>query len=310
MPNPLRPAPLAAALAALFAAPALAAPDVVTDIPPVHSIVTRIMRGVAEPIEILPPGASPHSYSLRPSEARELSEADLVIWVGTGMTPWLADPIDALATGAKVLTLDAVPGLTLLPTRASGPFEPDMDEGEPLAAGESAGGRMDQHIWLDTSNAAVLANAIAAELETIDPANAATYRANAEAFDGEMTALGDEVAATLAPARGKPYIVFHDAYQYFEHRFDIPAAGSIALHDGEAPSAARVAEIRDRVTRDGVVCAFSEPQFPPRLLATITEGTQVRTGALDPEGVGMTPGEDLYPAMIRALATNLATCLR
>ena len=331
MPSFLRPAGLAAAFATLVAAPALAVPAVVTDFGPADSIAARVMDGIGAPIQILPPGAEPHSYSLRPSEARELGAADLVIWIGPRMTPWLADSIDALATKARVLTLDTLPGLTLLPVRVSGPFEPDdhghgeSDDHDHAAAEEdhadhAAGAHeehsaedatppIDQHLWLDPRNAVVFADAIAATLGEMDPANAAAYAANAEAFDAEMAALSAEVAATIAPARGKPFIVFHDAYQYFENRFDIPAVGSVALHDAEAPGAARVAEIRDRARRDGVVCAFSEPQFPPKLLATITEGTEVRTAALDPEGVGLTPGETLYPTLIRDLAADLAACL-
>ncbi|PZQ50364.1 MAG: zinc transporter [Rhodovulum sulfidophilum] len=341
MPNSLRPAALAAAFLALAATSALvrpalaqpspAQPAVVTDFGPVDSITARVMAGVGAPVQILPPGAEPHSYSLRPSEARELGAADLVVWVGPRMTPWLADPIAALASKAEVLTLDELPGLTLLPIRASGPFEADLhdhgaeagehDDHDHDAAGHddpdhdahadaAAQAAPDQHLWLDPDNATVFAAAIAAKLGAMDPAHAAAYAANAEAFAGEMAALSAEVDATLAPARGKPFIVFHDAYQYFEHRFDIPAAGSVALHDAESPGAARVAEIRDRVRADGVVCAFTEPQFPPKLLATITEGSEVRTAALDPEGVGLTPGVDLYPTLIRNLATDLAGCLR
>ncbi|TPE53908.1 zinc ABC transporter substrate-binding protein [Amaricoccus solimangrovi] len=326
MPNRLRPAPLAAALALLLATPCLglAAPDVVTDFGPVESITARVMAGVGAPVRILPPGAEPHSYSLRPSEARALGAADLVVWIGPAMTPWLADPIDALAGKAEVLTLDRLPGLTLLPVRAAGPFEADghmhdevhdaeMHDEEAAEThrhgGAEAAPVIDQHLWLDPENAVVFAEAIATELARLDPDNAESYRANAAAFDTEMDALRAEVTEILAPAHGRPFIVFHDAYQYFENRFDMPAAGSIALHDAAAPGAARVAEIRDRIRAEGVVCAFSEPQFPPKILATVTEGTDARTAALDPEGVDMTPGAGLYPALIRNLATDLAACL-
>lgn len=347
---------LSGGLAVVTPGSAAASPAVVTDIGPIDSIAARIMAGVGTPEPILPAGADPHSYSLRPSEARRLGEADLVIWIGPGMTPWLADPLDALAGGARVLTLDALPGLTLLPVRASGPFERsehdhgseehdaehddghghDHEHGPEDEAQEHdgseddgqaheahahgghdtedhgrtpAGNGLDQHLWLDPANAIVFAEAVAAELAALDPENAGTYRANAAEFRAEIGALEAEVSRILSPVRGKPFIVFHDAYQYFEHRFDMPAAGSVALHDGEAPGAARVAEIRERVIEDKIVCAFSEPQFPPRLLATITEGTDVRGAALDPEGVGLAPGPELYPTLIRTLATDLAACL-
>ena len=103
--------------------------------------------------------------------------------------------------------------------------------------------------------------------------------------------------------------MFHDAYQYFEHRFAIPAAGSVALQDAVAPGAARVAAIRERVRAGDIVCAFAEPQFEPKLLATVIEGTGVRTGALDPLGAGLPPGPGLYPALLRGLADSLADCL-
>lgn len=333
----LRPARLAAALTLLAALPAYAAPEVVTDFGPVDSITARVMRGIGAPLQILPPGAEPHSYSLRPSEARALGAADLVIWIGPGMTPWLADPIVTLASGANVLTLSELPGLTLLPIRASGAFEEhahvhedaapegaaeagshmdddghdhdhDHEEADEAGAAKAAGG-IDQHLWLDPENAKVFADAIAAKLATLDPENAEAYRANAAGFDAETDALSVEVTERLAPAHGRNFIVFHDAYQYFEQRFGMPAAGSVALHDAEAPGAARVAEIRNRIERDQVVCAFSEPQFPPKLLDTLTEGTTVRIAALDPEGVGLQPGETLYPALLRNLANDLAGCL-
>lgn len=319
-PLPLAPPKLMLAALLTIVLPGIAAgaPAVVTDIGPVDSITARVMAGVGDPEPILPAGADPHSYSLRPSEARRLGEADLVVWIGPGMTPWLADPLDALAGNARALRLDEVPGLTLLPVRSSGPFEPSSrDHGDDHDQGhddhgeghDDSGTGIDQHLWLDPANAAVLAEAVAAELAELDPENAGTYGANAATFRAEIGALEAEVSAILSPARGKPFIVFHDAYQYFEHRFEIPAAGSVALHDGEAPGAARVAEIRDRVIRDEVVCAFSEPQFPPKLLATITEGTDVRGADLDPEGVGLAPGPELYPTLIRTLATDLAACL-
>lgn len=151
---------------------------------------------------------------------------------------------------------------------------------------------------------------MAAELAGLDADHAAQYRQNAAAFATEMAALQAVINGQIAPVRGKRFIVFHDAYQYFEHRFDIPAAGSIELAEGEAPGAARVAEIRDRVRRDGVVCAFTEPQFEPKLLATVIEGTDVRTGELDPDvGAGLAPGPELYPAMLLALSKNLVACL-
>ena len=280
-------------------------PRVATDIAPIHSIAARVMAGVGAPELIVAPGASEHDYALRPSEAALLQAADIVIWVGPTLTPWLAGPIAALAPDATLVTLEETTGVATLPIRGGGPFEPHADADEPAPAA----GAPDGHLWLDPANAAAAAAAIAATLAKADPANAAAYTANAAAFTTELASLTAALDAELAPVRGKPFIVFHDAYQYFEHRFAIPAAGSVALHDAVAPGTARVAAIRDRVRDAHVVCAFTEPQFEPKLLATLIEGTDVRTGVLDPLGASLTPGPALYPALLQALTDSLAACL-
>jgi zinc transport system substrate-binding protein len=289
---------LALAAIALMPGVAAAAPRVAVDIAALHSIVARVMAGIGAPELIVPPGVSEHDYALKPSQAAVVQDADLVVWTGPELTPWLAGPVAALATGATISVEDA-PGVRKLHVRTDGPFEGDAEPGH----------AWDAHLWLDPGNAAAAARAVAAALGAADPANAAGYAANAGGFAAETEALADEIATRLAPLSGRRYLVFHDAYQYFEHRFDFPAAGSIALHDGVAPGAARVAEIRERVRDTEVVCAFAEPQFEPKLLATVTEGTGVRTGVLDPVGAGLTPGPGLYPALMRGLADSLADCL-
>ncbi len=177
------------------------------------------------------------------------------------------------------------------------------------APAEGDDGVLDGHLWLDPENAVAVARAIAASLAAADPADAAVYAANAEAFAAEMADLTQALDGTLAPVRGRPFLVFHDAYQYFEHRFDIHAAGSVALHEGVTPGTARVAELRDRVAGEGIVCAFTEPQFEPKLLQTILEGSEVRTGALDPLGAALPPGAGLYPALLQGIADGLVACL-
>jgi zinc transport system substrate-binding protein len=308
-------------VAGLVAAPAIAAaaPVVATDIVPVHSIAARVMQGVGAPGLVVPPGASPHGYALRPSEAQLLQDADVVVWVGPDLTPWLADPIDTLAPGATLVTLQEAPGVALLPVRAGGGFEEhDHDHDHEAAEADhdhghghegAHEGAQDGHLWLDPSNAIAAAQAIAAALGAADPANAAAYAANAEGFAAETRAQAQALAARLEPLRGRPFIVFHDAYQYFEHGFDFPAAGSIALQDGVAPGAARVAAIRDRVRDAGVVCAFAEPEFEPALLATVVEGSDARTGVIDGLGAALPPGPGLYPALLEGVVASLEACL-
>jgi zinc transport system substrate-binding protein len=298
-------APLAGA-AIVAALPAAAeVPVVAADIAPVASIAARVMQGIGEPGLILPPGASPHGYALRPSEARLLGEADIVVWVGPALTPWLADPLDALAPDAVRVTLQDTPGVETLAVRSGAAFEADTDEPAP-PPGTTA---IDGHLWLDPENAVAAARAIAAALAAADPEDAAAYTANAEAFATEMAAEQAEIAARLAPLRGRPFLVFHDAYHYFEHRFDFPAAGSIVLQDGEAPGTARVAAIRKRVEDGGIVCAFAEPEFEPKLLRTVTEGTDARTGVIDPLGARLPLGPTLYPALLDGVVDSLETCL-
>lgn len=326
----MRPTAAVTAFALLAPLPAAAVPVVATDIAPIQSIAARVMAGIGEPGLIVAPGASPHEYALRPSEARLLQDAAIVVWVGPDLTPWLADPLDSLAPKAVRVTLSDAPGVETLPIRADGPFEPDVHNhghddghGEGDDHGHDAAGHHDHdheaeahdgaahdgHLWLDPDNAIAAADAIATALAAADPANAAAYTANAAAFAADTRAQEARIAAAVQPLRGKPFIVFHDAYQYFEHRFDLPAAGSIALQDGVPPGTARVAALKARVRDEGIVCAFAEPEFEPKLIATVIEGTPAHTGTLDGIGAALPPGPGLYPALLDGLVTNLTACL-
>ncbi len=323
---------------AAFASSGLAAPRVAVDIAPIHSIAAAVMAGVGAPDLIVPPGASEHDHALRPSEAAALAAADLVIWVGPTLTPWLADPIAALAGDAALLEVLDAPGLRVLPVRVGGPFAPhrhedaahddhaeaesdhahdDAHEDHAHDAGTAAehdrdpaeATAIDPHLWLDPANAAAAATAMADALGALDPANAGAYAANAVAFTAATQALGAEIDARLAPHRGRAFFVFHDAYQYFETRFALPAAGSLALNSADAPRASRVAEVRARLADETIDCIFTEPQFEPKLIATLIEGTPTRTGALDPLGADLPLGPALYPALLRGLSEDLAVCL-
>jgi zinc transport system substrate-binding protein len=346
--------PMLAALL-ISAAPALGAPRVAVDVAPVHSIVAAVMAGAGAPDLLMPPGLTEHGYGLKPSEAAALAEAEVVVWVGPGLTPSLGGTLDALAPEARRITLLEEAGLRLLPLRENALFEAHDDaghddeeqaghgdghdeSGNDHAVEEHAGdpahgkehgqadehghddghaddgsahdhGLHDPHVWLDPRNASAFAAAVAAALAEADPANAALYAANAAAFAAETQALEAELAPRLEALRGRPFFVFHDAYQYFEDRFGLPAAGAIALSDAEPPRAQRLAEIRDRFTDGAIDCVFAEPQFDPRLIATVIEGTATRTGTLDPLGAALSPGPGLYPALLRGLADGLTACL-
>ncbi len=296
---------LAFAVALALPLRAAAGLEVVASIAPVHSLVARVMQGAGSPYLLLPPGASPHDLALRPSGAAALERAALVFWVGPRLVPWLERPLSTLASGARVVRLADTPGLTRLALREGAVFEardhtsdPDIEEDE-----------TDPHLWLDPDNAKLWLDAIATALAGADPAGQARYLANAEAARSELDALAAEIDARLAPVRGRPFVVFHDSFHYFEHRFGIEAAGAVAPGDARAPGPARIARIRARIRALGVVCLFREPQFRSALVATVAEGAGVRIGLLDPLGASLRPGPDLYPDLLRGLAENLSGCL-
>ena len=307
-------------------------PQVAVDIAPVHSLVARVMDGVGTPDLIIQPGASPHEYSLRPSEAAALQNTNLVFWIGPDLTPWLTDTIKTLAPDAAVTALMEVDGTIKLEFREGALFEAhaheddddhvdeahddhdeearhdDHDDEETGHEGHGQGAH-DPHAWLSPQNAMTWLNVIAGQLSAADPDNAGAYFTNAAAGRTEMEALIGEVIATLDPVRDGQFLVFHDAYQYFEMDFDFPASGAISIGDASDPSPARIAEIQDRIAEKGIDCVLAEPQFNPGLVATVLDGTEAGTGMLDPLGSDLEPGPALYSQLIRNLSTALAGCM-
>jgi zinc transport system substrate-binding protein len=319
--------------ALLMAGPALAdVPRVATDITPVQSLVARVMHGVGMPSLIVAAGASPHEYTLRPSQASALQDADLVFWVSATLTPWLDDAIKTLARDARVIELLTAEGTTNLPLRQNALFEAhhheadhpadhhndddhDHDHGAQHADTTHAGhddaahDDHDPHAWLSPDNGAVWLTTIATALSAADPENAGTYAANAAAGRAELDALRTEINAILDPVRGGKFIVFHDAYQYFETAFDFPASGAISVSDAVDPSPARIAEIQARVATQGIACVLSEPQFNPGIVAAVMEGSDAQTAVLDPLGSDLESGAALYGQVLRNLAQTIANCL-
>ncbi|MFD3191821.1 zinc ABC transporter substrate-binding protein [Sedimentitalea sp. HM32M-2] len=347
--------------ASLLAGTAMAdVPRVAVDIAPVHSLVTRVMEGVGTPSLIVQQGASPHEYSLRPSEAQALQDADLVFWIGEDLTPWMEESIETLADAAAVTTLLDAEGTVLLEFREGALFDAhshgdadhaDQDdrdheghsedghddydhekhvddethEHEEHAEGDGhdqedhaeaddhghdhAHGAHDPHAWLSPENAATWLNEIAGQLSAADPENAGTYFANAAAAREEIATLSAEVNAILEPVRDGRFIVFHDAYHYFETAFEFPASGAISLSDAGDPSPARIAEIQGRIADENIQCVLSEPQFNSGLVATVMDGADAKTSVLDPLGSNLETGASLYPQLLRNLANSLVDCL-
>ena len=370
--------PLALATAALLgctaAGPASAADDgvrVVATIKPVHSLVSAVMAGVGEPHLIVRGMSSPHTFTMRPSDAAALEDADIVFMIGDTMETALAGPVDALAGDARVVTLANAPGLVRRTLREGGAFEADDHDGHDHDGHDDDGhdddehdddehdddgrdddgrdddgdhdddhddddshdddddddshdddddddshdddddhdGPFDMHVWLDPINGQAMARTIAGTLAEADPANAAVYEANAGALLHRLDRLTEEIAAQVAPARGVPFIVFHDGYRHFEDRFGLTAAGSVVVHPGRAPGARRIAELRDKIHALGVTCVFAEPQFDQRLVRTVIEGSTVRAGTVDPLGAAIEDGPALYATLLRTMAAAFKACL-
>lgn len=296
----------AAALLMLTALPTVAAaevPRVVTDMMVTQSLTALVMGDLGTPALLMDPGADPHSFQLRPSQAAALQEAGLLVWVGPGMTPWLAD--HAGDTGLELL---AVPGTYLQDFAAA---DDHADHGAEAAGHEGHDHEgQDPHAWLDPQNAAVWVGAIAERLATLDADNAATYRANAAAAAARITALDTELSASLAPLRGRGFVVTHDAYGYFTAHFGLSPALPVAAGDASAPGAAHLADLRDQIAAQGVTCAFPEARHHTKPLAAVIEGSAARLGgALDPEGIDLTPGPTLYENLMRGMAATLTACL-
>ena len=252
----------------ILAAPAQAeVPKVVASVQPLHSLVASVMKGVGEPGLIVTGAQSEHTYALKPSDARALQAAQMVVLVDEAYETFLAKPLKG--SKADIIALADLPGAATLPTRKGGLWEPE--HGEAGHDHEHHHGTVDGHLWLDPANARLLVTAVADQLAEIDPANADTYHANATATVARLEALDGQLKAKLAPVAGKPFVVFHDAYQYVEKRYGLTSAGSITVDPDRPPSAKRLAALRDRLKASGAGCVFREPQFPAPVVQTLAE---------------------------------------
>lgn len=350
-----RPPRFASALAALagslFAGtlPAVAGELKVTaTIKPIHALVAQVMEGVGTPSLLVQGAASPHTYALKPSEARALHQADVFFRVSETVEPFTTRIVAALPHSVRVVTLAESAGIELLPIRRGETFEAHdhshdhdhdhdhghkhgkdhrhkhrhgdghrdhhdhgsraHDHGHGHSHGHASNGT-DGHVWLDPHNARKMLTEIARVLSEAAPDHAETFRANAARAEAALQVLEAEIARDIVPLKGRPYVVFHDAYQYFERRFGLSPVGSITMSPEVRPSAKRLTEIRQRLAGLKASCVFAEPQFQPQLVAAVTEGTTARAGTLDPEGALVEPGPNAYETLLRNLASGLKSCL-
>lgn len=325
-------------------------PRVVTDIPVTHSLVAMVMGGLGEPVLLLDRGGDPHSFQMRPSQARALSQADLVVWIGPDLTPWLERALASLG-GGSVLELLAAEGTErqgYAESRLLGGDEQDHghehgdhddhaghehghghehgghehhqhdrspDHGHTHGHAHDHGhshdhGEVDPHAWLNPHNAEAWITAIAARLGELDPGNAATYSANAQAARARIAALEDELDAILAPARGAGLVTYHDAYGYLATAFGLNLLGTITLGDAADPGAARLGAIRASLAQSDAACLFPEVQHPDAYVTLVRGESAMRVGRpLDPAGVMLDPGPALYESLMRELAQAIADCV-
>ena len=319
--------PIAAALTVL-ASPAVAAPNVVTDIAPINGIASIVMGDLGTPEVLIPLGADAHDYALRPSDAGRLANADLVIWVGEGLTPWLLKSMETLgddATNLELLDTDGWEKRDISKSQDDHDDHGDHDDhkddedhtdheghddhkdhDDHEEHDDHAGhdhGDVDPHAWLSPTVAAVWANHIATALGETDPENAQTYADNAAAFSLQLDDLMADLSAQMTAYEGKTIIWPHDAYGYFADAFGIMTAGNIAGINAADPGPAHIAELREHMSEDNVGCVLADTEIGPSWADLVREGTDAKTGMLAPIGDGD------YVATIEGMAATIATCL-
>lgn len=292
---------LTLAFASLLASTSLATADVkvIASIKPIHSLVASVMQGVGTPDLIVSGSNSPHTYSLKPSDAEALQNAEVIFWVGPELEAFLQKPLEALGQNATQVSLIHAKGVQTLVSRKGIGFDAEDDQGE-----------IDVHIWLDPENAKAILNTVAQILSSADKANAVTYETNAEKAVASIDTLSAEITTTIAPVKGKGFIVFHDAYHYFENRFGVKASGAISINPENSPGAQGIAALQERIADGKVRCVFAEPQFDNKLVNLIIEGSNVKSAILDPEGANIDPGPALYGTVLRNMAKSLQQCLQ
>lgn len=314
-------------LAALvgIACHAYAAPKVVTTIKPLHSLVAQVMDGVGEP-ELLIKQGSPHGYQMKPADAKNVAEADLILYVSHELETFMP-PLLKKSGKEHSIEWAALPNLYPLPTRHGGMWEEgddddDHDHGDhhhhEHEHGHEQGhdhhghhhGAYDAHLWLSIARSKLLLEQTATELAAIDPANATKYRDNAAKAAADLDALKTGLTTKLQPVQKRPFMVFHDAYQYFEQDYDLDAVGTVRVDPEHEPGAKRISELHQMIADHKIVCLFSEPQFPAKIVTKLAADGNVKTAVLDPVGADLAPGKTMYRQLLTNLADNLAGCLK
>jgi zinc transport system substrate-binding protein len=289
---------LVSALILLLAAPPARADfTVVTTIKPLHSIVSAIMQDIGTPKLLIRSAGSPHGYKLKPSDARMIRSANLIFWIGPSFESRLAKAINQVRAKADVIEVSKIPDLKRYKMRGK---HENHDSHNDL---------IDPHLWLSFTNARHIAGHVTQELSRLDRTNRSKYQINLNSFTNSITALKATLMKKLGPAHDKPFLVYHDAFQYFEKSFGLTNKGALMASPEQRPGAKHIAELRVLVREQHISCVFIEPQFSKKLVQTVIKGTAARIGELDPIGTKLAPGPKLYGEMMRNLATSFVDCL-
>lgn len=293
---------------------------VVASSKPAHSLVAMVMGNTGSPSVLVSGAASPHSYSMKPSDAQTVNGAAVFFRISEGLEPFTSKLIKSLPKSVRVVSMQDAPGVTLIDRREGGAFEAhghdahtghkDQGKGKSSKAigKEEREDETDPHIWLSPRNAMAIVDHIAKVLAETDAANATEYKNNAAAAVSKLQALDAELERELKPYAGKPFVVLHDAYQYFEQRYGLTAVASIAVNPEAAPSGKRLSAVRKKLADTAAFCVFAEPGMQPKVVAAVLEGAKARSVVLDPEATQLTPGPGLYEDLMRGLAAGAKQC--
>jgi len=288
---------------------------VAVTIRPLHSLVSGVMEGVGKPDLIIRSGVSPHTYQLKPSDAKALERADIVFWIGPHFEYFLVKPISSMGKRAELVTLTDIRRLRLYKNRLR-PFWSDDKNDHPthnrrhhFTSVKNELLKSDMHIWLDPLNAKQMIGEIVKRVSAADPQNSTRYQMNGRKVEQRLEQLKTDLETGLDHVRDRPLVVFHDAYQYFEKRFKLTKVDTVLVSPDRRPGADTIRLLRRRIAKLRPLCAFAEPQFDPRILRVLLEGSQIQISTLDPLGADLVPGPDLYFDMMRNNGKSLVDCL-
>jgi len=290
--------------------------NVVTTIKPLHSLISNVMKGVGEPSLIIEGTSNPHNFVLKPSHAKLLEDADIIFWIGGDLEAFMEKPLSSLAKDAEKISFMELGTIEKLKFREDNIFDYDDHEDHEDHDGhkenehddhdEHNHGEFDAHLWLDPVNAKKMVIEISHELSELDPANKSTYMANADKTIEDLDRLIKEVNRSLS--KDISYVVFHDAYQYFEKRFGVTSAGALTLNPDVLPGAKQIIDIQNLIKEKNIKCIFSEPQYNPKIIETLANDTNILTGTMDPLGANLDSGATMYIKLIMNIANSIKNC--